>query len=215
MRAARPGRAPAVKDLLRIEQRIAEKRREGGALGVLRYILALPQAWVPQLLPLLKAQEAGAVMARLEGRQWRRAIEAQRRQAAQEAAARRARQELQCALEAARATGSVRGVAALPHTQAELRPLLSREERSQVAALRAEEITRAGVCSLLGCSAAEFNRWCASGRLPLFRTRKIHSQKAARSFLRSEIAPLAGCVASWRAQDAIRQARRRRGLRAV
>ena len=61
----------------------------------------------------------------------------------------------------------------------------------------------------------EFNRWYEGGRLPLFRTKRLHSQKAARSFLRSEVAALAAHVALWRAQDAIRQVRRRHGLRSV
>jgi ATP-dependent RNA helicase SUPV3L1/SUV3 len=205
-----------MKNLSKIEKRIAEKRRTAGALGVVQYVLGLPQTWIPRLLPLLHCQEAGAVTARLQGRAWRRAIDAKRLQAAQAAAAARARGERQRALDAARASSNpARSAAALPYTQAELRPLLSCEERAQVATLRAEEITRAGVCRLLGCTAAEFNRWYEGGRLPLFRTKRLQSQKAARSFLRSEVAALAAHVALWRAQDAIRQVRRRHGLRSV
>jgi hypothetical protein len=210
-------------NLTRIEKRIAERRKEG-ALRVIRYVAELPPEVRDAVLPGLPAHEAAAVIARVKGGEWKRAIAAERaaralaaRQAAQAAAALAARQELMDALTAARESGgsAARVAAASHYTQAELRPLLSAEERQQLAALRAEEITRSHVCRLLGCTATEFNRWCASQRLPVFRTKQLATQKAARTFLRSEVGPLRACVISWREQDAIRRMSRRRGLRCV
>jgi hypothetical protein len=210
-------------NLTRIHRRIAQRRREG-VLRVIRYVTDLPPEVRAVVLPDLPEQEAAAVVARVRGSEWKRAVAAERaarvhaaRVASQAAAQLKAREELDRTLAAARlACGSAaRAAAASRYTQAELKPLLSPPERQQLSALRAEEITRAHVCRLLGCTATEFNRWCASRRLPVFRTKQLASQKAARTFLRSEVAPLRAHVSGWREQDAIRKVSRRRGLRCV
>lgn len=210
-------------NVTRIQSRI-QMRRKQGAHRLIMYVTSLPQGWLPRVLAWLTPEEADAVNARIRGREWKRANKPQApsRELAKLAAARAAREaakrdELACAVAAARQTenGAARFAAATSYTQRELRPLLSEEEKVQLAAMRADEITRAKVLEILGCTAAEFNRWCELNRLPILRTKKLQSQKAARTFLRSEIVPLQAFVETWRRQDAIMKARRRHGLRAV
>lgn len=205
----------------RIHNRI-EMRRKQSAHRLVLYVSSLPREWLPRVLPWLTPAEADAVNARVRGREWKRANNPRAREVARLAAERAARQaaqrdELARAVAAARETpgGAARFAAATSYTQRELQPFLTRQEKAQLAAIRADEITRAKVLEILGCSPTEFNRWCERKRLPMHRTKKLQGQKAARTFLRSEIEPLRACVETWRQQDAIMKLNRRYGLRAV
>jgi hypothetical protein len=218
-------------NMTRVERKIARMRQEG-PYRVVNYVAGLPREWHARVLSLLTPAEAEALTTVVRGREWRRANGRSSRtrkedarnekaykaaRAAAKAAAQTAREKLIRDLAAARETaaGAARFAAASEYTQRELRPLLSREEQAQLAAFRAEEMTRGKVCEVLGCTTQEFARWCQTHRLPVFRTKKLQSQKAARTFLRSEIEPLRTYVDTWRKQDVIRKLSRRRGLRLV
>jgi hypothetical protein len=218
-------------NMARVERKIVRMRQEG-PYRVVNYVAALPREWHARVLSFLTPEEAEAVTTVVRGREWRRAngksFRARKEGARKEKAYREARAAAEAAALAARnklvrdlasaretATGAARLAAASHYTQRELKPLLSREEQAQLAALRSEEMTRGEVCEVLGCTIQEFARWCESQRLPVFRLKKLQSQKAARTFLRSEIESLRGHVDTWRKQDVIRKLSRRHGLRLV
>lgn len=73
------------------------------------------------------------------------------------------------------------------------------------------------VCAALGCTRTELNRWAADGRLPPDGEIVTYFGRAvaARVWLPATIDAARINVGAWRAQDSIRKAARRRGLRAI
>lgn len=211
-----------------ILRRIARKRSAGE--DVVKYVIGLPQEWRPDLLPELPEEERAAVDRLIAGREWKRwaRAELQKSKMSKE----RARADVVAAryAEAVAArcsawdqftqdlqvrTDRVRFAAASSYLQAQLDPLLSKEERLECRKLRKAAITREGVRQILGCTATEYARWFEQGRLPLFRTRRVaadYGVHEVRTFLPQEIEPLRASVAAWREQHQIRKVAKRRGL---
>jgi hypothetical protein len=73
------------------------------------------------------------------------------------------------------------------------------------------------VREILGCTAAELNRWSSDGRFAPDGERHYYIQKSAwgRAWLPASVETAKSQLAAWRAQDATRKHFRRRQLRSV
>lgn len=204
-----------------------QKRREMGIDAVLNYLYCIPPRARQALL------EAPNVLSWAEKVRYERYTNQRQAQKAERLRAlvepmvqqmkraeeerRRALEQLEKAIIAHRKDGiAARYAASTAHQQRDLDRYLTKEERIACREFRRSEVFAGKACEILGCSRLELDRWVGDGRLSVFRKKFVPGLPKltrGRTFLLSDLLEAKAAVPTWREQDRVQRAFRRKGLR--